>query len=129
MPTLQLRITPPQPTERLASLAQRLTALSTEILGKREDVTAVTIDELWPGRWFVGGRSPRQATAMLEIRITQGTNTEAEKADFVAAAYQELQRQLGALEEASYVVVQEVPAANWGYGGRTQAARRLVATA
>lgn len=124
MPTLQLKISPPQPTERVAGIARRLTQLSTGILGKRTEVTVVTIDELWPGRWFVGGSTPGRPTAMLEIRVTQGTNTEGEKEEFIAAAYEELERQLGALEEASYVVVQEMPAGNWGYGGRTQAERR-----
>ncbi|UUZ78419.1 hypothetical protein LP414_13035 [Polaromonas sp. P1(28)-13] len=45
----------------------------------------------------------------------------------MAAAFEELQRQLGAgqpLEPASYVIVREVPATDWGYGGQTQAARR-----
>jgi hypothetical protein len=28
------------------------------------------------------------------------------------------------LEDASYVIVREVPASDWGYGGRTQLARR-----
>jgi 4-oxalocrotonate tautomerase len=124
MPTLQLKITPPQSTERLGLLARRLTDLSTEVLGKRREVTAVVVEELWPGRWFVGGRNPREATAMLEIRVTEGTNSAVEKEDFIAAAWQELQQQLGPLEEGSYVVVQEVPATDWGYGGRTQAARR-----
>jgi 4-oxalocrotonate tautomerase len=124
MPTLQLKITPPQSTERLSLLARRLTDLSTELLGKRREVTAVVIEELWPGRWFIGGRNPRDATAMLEIRVTEGTNTSGEKEDFIAAAWQELQQQLGPLDEASYVVVQEVAGTDWGYGGRTQAARR-----
>jgi 4-oxalocrotonate tautomerase len=124
MPTLQLKITPPQPTERLGVLARRLSQLSTDILGKRRDVTAVVIEELWPGRWFIGARGPRESTALLEIRVTQGTNTAQEKEDFIAAAWQELEQQLGPLEEASYVVVQEVPATDWGYGGRTQAARK-----
>ncbi|GAB3646405.1 tautomerase family protein [Ramlibacter alkalitolerans] len=125
MPTLQLKITPPQSTERLGLLARRLTDLSTEVLGKRREVTAVVIEELWPGRWFIGGRNPRDPTAMLEIRVTEGTNSVEEKEDFIAAAWQELQQQLGPLEEGSYVVVQEVPATDWGYGGRTQAARRM----
>jgi 4-oxalocrotonate tautomerase len=124
MPTLQLKLTPPQPADRLAVLARKLGALSTEILGKRHEVTAVVIEELWPGRWFVGGRNPRDTTALLEIRITQGTNTPAEKDAFIAAAYDELEQQLGPLEEASYVVVQEVAATDWGYAGRTQAARK-----
>jgi 4-oxalocrotonate tautomerase len=129
MPTLQLKITPPQPAERLAVLARLLTQLSAEILGKRKEVTALTMDELWPGRWFVGGRTPQVPAAMLEIRVTAGTNTVREKEEFVAAAYEALQQQLGALHEASYVVVQEVAATDWGYGGRTQAQRRARAEA
>ena len=78
MPTLQLRISPPQPAERLGLLARRLTQLSTDLLGKRREVTALVVEELWPGRWFIGGRAPRHATALLEIRVTRGTNTEQE---------------------------------------------------
>ena len=124
MPTLQLKLSPPQPAERVNALARRLTDLSTEILDKRKEVTSLTVDEVWPGRWFVAGRPLALPAAMLEIRITRGTNSEAEKAAFVAAAYRALQEQLGALHEASYVVVQEVAASDWGYGGRTQAARK-----
>jgi 4-oxalocrotonate tautomerase len=129
MPTLQLKLSPPLPAERLGVLARRLTQLSTEILGKRREVTALTVDELWPGRWYIGGQQAREATALLEIRITRGTNSEEEKEDFIAAAYAELEQQLGPLAEASYVVVQEVAATDWGYGGRTQAARRQTSAA
>jgi 4-oxalocrotonate tautomerase len=124
MPTLQLKITPPQPAERLQVLARRLTDLTADVLGKRREVTAVVIEELWPGRWFIGGRPAVQATALLEIRVTEGTNSPEEKQTFVQAAYEELWQQLGPLAEASYVVVQEVAATDWGYGGRTQAERK-----
>lgn len=124
MPTLQLKLSPPQPAERLQVLARRLTDLTANVLGKRREVTAVVIEELWPGRWFIGGRNPGQATALLEIRVTEGTNTAEEKEAFVRAAYEELWQQLGPLAEASYVVVQEVQATDWGYGGKTQAERR-----
>ncbi len=124
MPTLQLKLTPPQAAERLQALARRLTDLSTQILGKRREVTAVVIEEVWPGRWFVGGRNPSRATALLEIRVTEGTNSAEEKEAFIAAAHEELEQQLGPLEEASYVVVQEVQGTDWGYAGRTQAERR-----
>jgi 4-oxalocrotonate tautomerase len=46
--------------------------------------------------------------------------------DLPAAGWAELQRQLGGssgLEPASYIVVRELPAGDWGWGGRTQAAR------
>ena len=124
MPTLQLKLSPPQPAERLQVLARRLTDITHHVLGKRREVTAVIVEELWPGRWFVGGRNPRQATALLEIRVTEGTNTAEEKEAFVRAAYEELWQQIGPLAEASYVIVQEVPATDWGYGGKTQAQRK-----
>ena len=127
MPTLQLRIAPLQNPDSYAALAQALTALTARVLGKRPEVTAVLIDDLPAARWHIGGQPTKEATALLEIDITAGTNTEAEKAAFVAQAFAELQRQLGAgrpLAPASYVIVRELPATDWGYSGHTQAARR-----
>jgi 4-oxalocrotonate tautomerase len=127
MPTLHLKVSPLQNPPRYRALAQSLTRLSTEHLGKRAEVTAVVIEDLPAARWYVGGQDVQRPTAFLEISITQGTSTEAEKAAFIAAAFAELQAQLGAgqpLEPASYVVVRELPATDWGYGGQTQAARR-----
>lgn len=127
MPTLNLKVSPLQNPPRYRELAVALTRLTAEHLGKRPEVTAVMIDDLPPARWFVGGSEPGP-TAMLEISITQGTNTAAQKAAYVAAVYAELQRQLGAgapLEEASYVIVREVPSSDWGYGGKTQLARQI----
>ena len=86
------------------------------------------IDDVPAARWHVGGRDVLRPTAFLEISITAGTNTEAEKAAFIAAAFAELERQLGdgkPLENASYVIVRELPASDWGYGGQTQAQRRM----
>lgn len=127
MPTLQLRIAPPQNPERYTALAQALTALTALVLGKRPEVTAVLVDDLPAARWHIGGRVTTETTALLQIDITAGTNNEAEKAAFVTQAFAELQRQLGAgqpLAQASYVIVRELPATDWGYGGHTQAARR-----
>ena len=82
-----------------------------------------SIDDLPAPRWYVGGQAVQRPAAMLEITVTSGTNTPAQKAAFVQAAFTELRRQLaagGELEEASYVTVREVPATDWGYGGVTQ---------
>lgn len=128
MPTLMLKIAPLQNPARYESLAHALTELTVQVLGKRREVTAVVIDDLPTARWHIGGLVARQPAALLEICITQGTNTADEKAAFIKAAYAELQHQLaadGVLADASYVVVRELPATDWGYGGRTQQARRL----
>ncbi|CAO4144906.1 hypothetical protein LPLAFNJD_LOCUS1810 [Methylorubrum aminovorans] len=108
----------------VADLQRGITALMAEVLGKRADLTAVLVEAAPAGGWSVGGAAVAPA-AHVEARMTQGTNTAEEKAQFVAAAHDLLVRTLpGPLPLATYVVVQEVPADAWGYGGLTQAARR-----
>ena len=127
MPTLNLKVAPLLNPPQYRALANALTRLTVLHLGKREAVTAVVIDDLPAARWYIGGRSVERATALLEISITSGSNTTAQKDAFIASAFAELQDQLGngqALEEASYVIVREVAATDWGYAGISQAARR-----
>jgi 4-oxalocrotonate tautomerase len=131
MPTLHLKVSPSQNPERHRALAGALTRLTALHLGKRPEVTAVMIDDAPAARWQVGGSDVQGPTAFLEISITAGTNTTQEKAAFIAAAFDELQNQLGAahpLEPASYVIVRELPATDWGYGGVTQLARRAMSS-
>jgi 4-oxalocrotonate tautomerase len=129
MPTLQLNVSPPQTPERHQALAAALTHLTTKHLNKRAEVTAVMIDNRPASTWFIGGNPIAQPSAWLEISVTQGTNTAQEKAAFIDAAFQELQRQLQTASDqplalASYVIVREVVATDWGYAGVTQAVRR-----
>lgn len=133
MPTLTLTISRPQsaganitalPYKALAQALTRLTALH---LRKRPEVTAVMIDELPAGQWHIGGEPVQNPTIYLEMSITQGTNTSAQKAAFIEATFTELQQQLGngaPLAPASYMIVREVAATDWGYGGQTQESRR-----
>jgi 4-oxalocrotonate tautomerase len=127
VPTLNLRLAPPVDAMRARALAGALTELTAEVLGKRREVTVVTVESLPPDHWFIDSNPASQATAQLQIHITSGTNTAEQKARFVEAAFALLQRHLapqGALAAASYVQVHALPATDWGYGGRTQAARR-----
>ena len=136
MPSLLLKISPPQTLQRHQDLARAMTSLTALHLEKRAEVTAVMVDNIPAVQWFVGGQAVTRPTAFLEISVTQGTNTHGQKAAFIEAAYAELQRQLGdaaqgadaqPLELASYVIVRELPATDWGYGGQTQRARRVSA--
>lgn len=129
MPTLTLKIAAPHDHERDQALATVLTAITAATLGKRAEVTAVLIEELPPARWFIGARAVQRPTALLEISVTEGSNTPAQKAAFIETAFAELQHQLApgsVLEAASYVIVREVPATDWGYGGKTQQARQAL---
>lgn len=127
MPTLQLKISPPVPGAVQSALARELTALTAALLGKRPEVTALMIEPVPAPQWYIGARAEPGPTAWLEISITAGTNTPAQKAAYIEAAHAALQRHLGGeqpLAPASYVIVRELPASDWGYGGQTQLARQ-----
>ena len=128
MPTLTLKIAPLQNPERYQALAAALTRITADTLGKRPEVTAVIIEDFPAARWAIGGQPVREPTAYLEISITAGTNSAEQKTAFIATAHAELVRQLASgskLAEASYVIVRELPAGDWGYDGRTQRSRQL----
>jgi 4-oxalocrotonate tautomerase len=116
-----------QPSETLArDVADDLLRLTHQVLGKRRDRTAIALQFVEPALWFIGGRTlaqHAQASAFVEVRVTDETNTKQEKADYVAAVHAALARRLGPLHEVSYVQVQDVRAAAWGFGGVTQEAR------
>jgi 4-oxalocrotonate tautomerase len=127
MPVLKLKTAPLLDPRDYPTLAAALTHLTARTLGKQAEVTAVLIEDLPAAAWHVGGRPVQRPTALLEIDITAGTNTAEQKAAFVAAAFDELQRRLGTsvgFEPASYIVVRELPATDWGHGGHTQQVRR-----
>jgi 4-oxalocrotonate tautomerase len=124
MPTLNLRIAPLHNPQHYAALAAQLTDLTARVLRKRREVTAVMMEDLPAARFCVGGVAANQPIACLAMDITAGTNTAQEKQQFVHEAHALLRRLLGDLHEASYVIVRELPAGDWGYGGLTQAQRQ-----
>lgn len=130
MPTLQVKTSRPQSPDIYAALAAELTHLTALHLHKRPEVTAVMFEELPANHWYIGGQATQATTVFLEISVTAGTNTVTQKSAFMAAAFAALTHSLGrgqALETASYVIVHELPATDWGYDGQSQAARKTAA--
>ena len=62
--------------------------------------------------------------ASMQALITAGTNSAAEKADFIFAANKLLTATGGPGAAPTYVALHEIPAESWGYDGETQAARK-----
>jgi len=127
MPYLHLQLGQPLSAARKRSLARRSTDLIAAILHKRAEVTAVRIADAADDGWHIAGEpvaaglTPAHGT----LYITAGTNTPAEKAEIIVALHRLLADTCGPLPEASYLVIHEMPAGNWGYEGRTQAARQV----
>jgi 4-oxalocrotonate tautomerase len=110
------------------AVAQAATELAAEVLHKDPKVTAVLVQSVDPGDWFVAGRSLAQrglAAFWLEIRITEGTNTKDEKAAFVAAVFERMGELLGRLHEESYVHLIDARGDAYGFGGVTQERRYI----
>ena len=57
---------------------------------------------------------------ITDIKVVDGTNTKTELAAYLEAIFAAFGRILGAVHRESYVLVHEVPASAYGYGGVTQ---------
>lgn len=135
MPILTVLISGAPNPGRDARVADALAQLTAEVLRKDRRLTSVAIAHIPEAQWFVGGAAldaQRRASFFVDVRVTAGTNSQDEKARYIAAVFARMRELLGVPHEASYVHVHEVPADAWGYGGLTQAQRqaaRLAAAA
>jgi 4-oxalocrotonate tautomerase len=123
MPILNVKVSAVKSAQMSRDIAGVLLDLTTEILGKKPEVTSIAIDYVDPDDWIVGGRSLREqgkSSFYFDIKITDETNTKAEKERYIAASFAAFGRLLGNLHEESYIHVQDVRAAAYGYGGKTQ---------
>ncbi len=123
MPILNVKVSAHRTPELSARINETLLDLTSRLLGKRRDLTAVVIDYVDPRDWFVAGKSLeelKQASFYFVVKVVDETNTKAEKARYVAEAFEAFAAILGDLHNESYVYVQDVRAAAYGFGGRTQ---------
>ena len=113
-----------------ATQKQRLfdetTTLMAKIMKKKPEVTAVRIDEYADDSWAVA-RTPiaasKKIAVHMDIKITDGTNTDEEKAEMIRLGMSMLKQVVGNTAEASYIVIHDLDSAAWGFDGRTQKAR------
>jgi 4-oxalocrotonate tautomerase len=128
MPYLNLKLSTSPSAALRAQAVAVLTDLTAAILGKKRELTAIVVEHVAPGDWSIGARTLAdlgQASFYLDIKITEGTNTKAEKARYVAEVFRALEGLLGAIHPASYIVVADVRADSWGYQGATQEFRAI----
>jgi 4-oxalocrotonate tautomerase len=123
MPILTVKVSAKRSPEMTRAIADLLLDLTTRLLHKKREVTSIAIDYVDPADWIVGGRSLAEqgrSSVYFDIKITDETNTKDEKAEYIRQAFDAFARLLGDLHEESYIYVQDVRAAAYGYGGKTQ---------
>ena len=123
MPILNVKIAAERSPKLTAQVAASLIELTSRILKKKPEVTAIAISYVCPDDWIIAGvplSVQGLASFYFDIKITDETNTKTEKEQYIREAFAEFERILGKVHEESYIYVQDVRAASYGYGGRTQ---------
>jgi 4-oxalocrotonate tautomerase len=125
MPFIHIRIAGRQLSgQQIRELQDGTTRLIASVMRKNADLTSVLVEPVALSGWSIGGAVAQAAAAHVEINVTAGTNTGAEKARMIAQQAALLKEVLGeALPVATYVIIREVPADAWGYDGLTQQQR------
>ena len=130
MPILNVKVSQPASAQLTNAIAETLLELTTRILRKKRELTAIAIDFVPSEHWIVGGStlaSQGKNSFYFDIKVVDGTNTKDEKALYVAQAFDAFGKLLGDLHEESYIHVHDVRAEAYGFGGLTQEYRYIKA--
>src|SRR4051812_2600366 len=100
MPILNVKVSATPNADLAQAISQTLLELTTRVLRKKPELTAIAIDFVAPEFWIVGGKSlaqQRKNSFYFDIKIVDGTNTKDEKAQYVAEAFAAFAKLLGDL--------------------------------
>ncbi|MEU1118161.1 MULTISPECIES: tautomerase family protein [unclassified Streptomyces] len=122
MPHIRATVTDPDlPADVRRDLAEGLTRLAVTALGKSAARTVVHLDLVPADRHYVAGKPLTDGVrdVHLEVSITAGTNSAAQKAAFIAGASAFLTDLVGPLARGG-VALHELHPESYGYQGVTQ---------
>ena len=123
MPILNVKVSGQKSPEMSNRISTMLVELTTKILGKDPRVTSIAIEYVDPDHWIIAGQplsAQGKNSVYFDIKVTDETNTKAEKARYIKEAFAGFDKLLGNLHEESYIYVEDVRASAYGYGGKTQ---------
>ncbi len=123
MPILNVKVSGDKDVQVTKKITALLLDTTTRILKKKPQVTAITIQYVPSDCWVVGGEllsEQSKSSFYLDIKVTDETNTKDEKAEYIREVFAGFKSILGDLHDESYIYVEDVRAAAYGYGGRTQ---------
>ena len=102
MPILNVKVSAKKSAVLTQAISGILLELTTRILHKKPEVTSIAIDYVDPDDWIVTGRSLTEqgkSSIYFDIKITDETNTKAEKAQYIREAFDAFSKLLGNLHE------------------------------
>lgn len=123
MPILNVLLSGTAHADTTRKVAAMLSDLTARLLHKKPELTSIAVRYVDTTHWVVGGRTLAEqgrSSAFVEIKITDETNTRAEKAAYIQAVFEGLSALMPNLHHESYIHVDDVRAGAYGYGGLTQ---------
>src|SRR3569832_555950 len=88
--------------ELTKQVAGKLAELTARILKKPSEVTSIAIDYVLPEHWVVAGRTlveHGKSSFYFDIKVTEGTHTKDEMAQYIAEAFAAFREILGDLHD------------------------------
>lgn len=128
MPLITLRTSEIIPDHLKNRFAESLSLLTEEILRKEKKAIVVLFEVSGQSaQWYVGGAVKNDSDAIFElsIAITEGTNTDLEKAEWMAKVWDLATAAFGEMSHHNYVSIREINGNNWGYNGLSQEQRKI----
>lgn len=120
MPYINIKIAgkPISETQK-KKLHEATTKLMNEVMRKKPEVTVVSIEESRAENWMIATNilSEDRRAVYVNVKVTQGTNSKEEKAEFLRKMNDNLDRNIGDLSDISYIVIDEIVPDAWGHGG------------
>jgi len=122
MPVINLKVSGKEDAALAKELAIIISNLTKEVLNKKPEVTVVNVSFSPEELWFINSQSLSELNAKsfhLTIKISDSTNLKDDKARYIEAVHQALDKHLGAIHPVSYTAIEEMKADAYGYDGLT----------
>ena len=93
------------------------------IMGRNKDLTVITLDELDPSNWYIGGKPISKTGQMhgkiiyVEIKISKGTSNPEQMLKVIQAGRDLVNKVLGLSDITNYFVINELNPDSWGFDG------------
>jgi 4-oxalocrotonate tautomerase len=125
MPQVNIQVIGKPPSDaQKAAIFGKITDLMVDVLGRTRKLVVVSLSVSSVSDWAVGGEAASAdglVGVQAVIRIIAGANSDEQKSKMIAETTAVLTKELGDPILPLYVTFDEVPAAAWGYNGRTVA--------
>lgn len=123
MPYINVKTNVKQSDELRKKIVDIILENTTNILNKKPEVTSVLVEFVPFDTWNINKDNLK--TFNVDIKITKGTNTKNQKAQYIKETYLNLKEILGDITPASYIIIDEIEGDSWGFEGLTQEYRYI----